>query len=101
MMKLKKIKLTFKEFKSISYIASRLEGYESISESFRGEGYALNIKNKATLVKSLKKAISEDSGRVLKHKRDRWEIVLAEGLNGVLFKLIGMKMYNTKQGRNK
>ena len=87
MMKLKKIKLTFKEFKSISHIASRLEGYKSISESFKVEGYALNIKNKATLVKSLKKAISEDSGRVLKHKRDGWEIVLVDGLKSVIPKI--------------
>ena len=81
------IKLTRNEYNAMSRVGGDWDGIESLSESFRGEGYRLFVKNKLKCIKTIKKAIAKNPTRIITSKRGGWEIDIAEGWKSVIKKI--------------
>jgi hypothetical protein len=83
------IKLTRKEYLAMIRVGGDWSGIEKVSESFNGKGYRLFVKNKVKCMKTIKKAIDKNPTKILKSKREGWEIDIAEGWKSVISKIKG------------
>ena len=88
------IQLTRKEYLAMIRLGGDWEGIKKVSESYRGKGYRLFVKNKAKCIKTIKKEIDKNPTKILKSKREGWEFDMVEAWKSVIPKIKGYRRNN-------